>query len=378
MALFTKKEAKNNGWMAHQWAIAFLAGIVSVIFLMNHISNGPRHFTIMQVLPDAFWYVITGIVCLICLALFIRHGFLTRKALASYDKVEKFLVIFIWIIFALTAYEKIILTIASEIYEAASSSSIPDGTIATMFYLVANCRRIWGQGIITTLEISLLGTFFGFLLAILLVFMRTQTPDKRDGEKMQVLKLIGNTFSRLYITIIRGTPMMVQVLIIYYAGFGFFKSHFTDMSVKEINSIYSFFLAGLITVTLNTTAYIAETLRGGIESIDKGQTEAARSLGMTSWQTMMKVVFPQAVKNSIPAIGNEFIINIKDTSVLNVIGVFELMYATTTAANTYYVQLPAYLVSALIYLFLTLVLSKLLDLVSKKLDMTSKPLPSSN
>lgn len=378
MALFTKKESKSNGWRGHQWALAFFAGILSILFLMDHINNGPRHFTVLQVLPDAVWYIVVFVTALICIALFVRHGFFTRKSIPAFDKVEKFLVCFVWIIFILTCYEKIVLTIASEIYEATSSSSIPDGTIATMFYLVVNCRKIWMQGIITTLEISLLGTIFGFLLAILLVFMRTQTPDKRDGEKMQVLKLIGNTFSRIYITVIRGTPMMVQVLIIYYAGFGFFKSHFTNMSVKDINSIYSFFLAGLITVTLNTTAYIAETLRGGIESIDKGQTEAARSLGMTSWQTMMKVVFPQAVKNSIPAIGNEFIINIKDTSVLNVIGVFELMYATTTAANTYYVQLPSYLISAVIYLVLTLVLSKLLDLVSRKLDMQSKPLPSSN
>ena len=104
--------------------------------------------------------------------------------------------------------------------------------------------------------------------------------------------------------------MMVQALIFYYYGFNLFKR--TGLTITEINNIWSFFISGLFTVSLNSTAYLAEVLRGGILAIDKGQTEAARSLGMTNWQTMRKVVFPQAVKNSIPAIGNEFIINIKD------------------------------------------------------------------
>ena len=102
--------------------------------------------------------------------------------------------------------------------------------------------------------------------------------------------------------------MMVQSLILYIAVFGLFKR--TGMSVSDINRVWPLFLAGLVTVSLNSTAYLAEVLRGGILAVDAGQMEAARSLGMTHWQAMRKVVFPQAIKNSLPAIGNEFIIHI--------------------------------------------------------------------
>ena len=170
--------------------------------------------------------------------------------------------------------------------------------------------------------------------------------------------------------------MMVQALIFYYAGFGIFKS--TGMTVTEINQVWSFFISGLMTVSLNSTAYLAEVLRGGIESIDHGQTEAARSLGMSSWQTMLKVVFPQAVKNSIPAIGNEFIINIKDSSVLSVIGCMDLMYATTTVSGIYFKALETYCIAAVFYLILTYFSSLLMKSISRKLDTAVKEIPSSN
>ena len=170
--------------------------------------------------------------------------------------------------------------------------------------------------------------------------------------------------------------MMVQALILYYFGFGLFKR--TDMTVTEINNVWSFFISGLCTVSLNSTAYLAEVLRGGIQSIDAGQTEAARSLGMTNWQTMTKVVFPQAIKNSIPAIGNEFIINIKDSSVLSVIGVMDLMYSIKSVSGIYFRSLEIYCVGALLYLVLTWLSSLLLKYVSKKLDTPAKGIPSSN
>ena len=120
-------------------------------------------------------------------------------------------------------------------------------------------------------------------------------------------------------------------------------------------------------------------LRGGVESIDAGQTEAARSLGMSPWMTMMKVVFPQALKNSIPAIGNEMIINIKDSSVLNCIGVVELMYAATSVAGIYYRNLPNYVSAAIIYLIMTCCISALLNYLSARLSLnTYRGVPSSN
>ncbi|HQQ89879.1 MAG TPA: amino acid ABC transporter permease, partial [Oscillospiraceae bacterium] len=152
----------------------------------------------------------------------------------------------------------------------------------------------------------------------------------------------------------------------------------SSMTITEINYVWSAFMAGLITVSLNSTAYLAEVLRGGIESIDSGQMEAARSLGMTSWQAMRKVVFPQAVKNSIPAIGNEFIINIKDSSVLSVISCFDLMFATTSVSGIYYQQLEVYCIAAIIYLILTYFSSLLMKAIAKRMDTPAKDIPSSN
>ena len=133
-----------------------------------------------------------------------------------------------------------------------------------------------------------------------------------------------------------------------------------------------------ITFSMNVAAHVAELLRASINATDYGQTEAARSLGMTNWQTMIKVVFPQAVKNSIPAIGNEFIINIKDSSVLSVIGVMDLMYATKSVSGIYFRSLEIYCVAALLYLVLTWLSSRLLQYLGKKLDTPVKGIPSSN
>ncbi len=119
-------------------------------------------------------------------------------------------------------------------------------------------------------------------------------------------------------------------------------------------------------------------MRGGISAVDAGQMEAARSLGMTNWQAMMKVVFPQAVKNSIPAIGNEFIINIKDSSVLSVIGVMDLMYATKSVSGIYYRSLEIYCVAAILYLALTYLSSLLLKYLSGRLEVQAMGIPSSN
>ena len=136
------------------------------------------------------------------------------------------------------------------------------------------------------------------------------------------------------------------------------------MSVSDINRVWPLFLAGLVTVSLNSTAYLAEVLRGGILAVDAGQMEAARSLGMTHWQAMRKVVFPQAIKNSLPAIGNEFIINIKDSSVLCVVGVSDLMFMTRSVAGIYYKGTECYLIAAIVYLFLTYLSSLLLKAIT--------------
>ena len=262
------------------------------------------------------------------------------------------------------------------IRDSATASRMPDGFFQSMVYMLYNGKTFFRMGIWTTVRIALLGTLIAFVLALFLVTLRIQQPDRQDSDLVRFFKSIGRNFASLYITVIRGTPMMVQALIFYYAGFGIFKS--TGMTVTEINQVWSFFISGLMTVSLNSTAYLAEVLRGGIESIDHGQTEAARSLGMSSWQTMLKVVFPQAVKNSIPAIGNEFIINIKDSSVLSVIGCMDLMYATTTVSGIYFKALETYCIAAIFYLILTYFSSLLMKAISRKLDTAVKEIPSSN
>lgn len=253
---------------------------------------------------------------------------------------------------ALLVLDRFILKLAYIINVAIHADSNPTDTLSMMAYMAYNQR-------------SLFGTAIAFVLALLMVFLRIQEPDKRDNDFVKFLKIVANKFSRFYIFVIRGTPMMVQSLILYNAVFGLFKR--TGMSVSDINRVWPLFLAGLVTISLNSTAYLAEVLRGGILAVDAGQMEAARSLGMTHWQAMRKVVFPQAIKNSLPAIGNEFIINIKDSSVLCVVGVSDLMFMTRSVAGIYYKGTECYLIAAIVYLFLTYLSSLLLKAITGKM-----------
>ena len=270
---------------------------------------------------------------------------------------------------ALLVLDRFILKLAYIIYAAIHADSNPTDTLSTMAYMAYNQRSLFAIGISYTVRLALFGTAIAFVLSLLMVFLRIQEPDKRDNDFVKFLKIVANKFSRFYIFVIRGTPMMVQSLILYNAVFGLFKR--TGMSVSDINRVWPLFLAGLVTVSLNSTAYLAEVLRGGILAVDAGQMEAARSLGMTHWQAMRKVVFPQAIKNSLPAIGNEFIINIKDSSVLCVVGVSDLMFMTRSVAGIYYKGTECYLIAAIAYLILTYLSSLLLNAITKKLDTSA-------
>lgn len=325
---------------------------------------------------------ILALFALLCLAaLFIkltnpkgfRSSVLFRPAAVRLTSV---LYLLVWLALALSLFDRLVLGLLCVIREAASAETNPQGFIASMFYMLIKGKSMFLLGIWTTVRIALFGTAIAFVLALLVVVLRILKPARQDSELAGFLKRFGSLFARFYITVIRGTPMMVQSLIIYYAGFGLLKT--TSLSITEINQIWTAFTAGLITVSLNSTAYLAEVLRGGIESIDAGQLEAAHSLGMTTWQAMLKVIFPQAVKNSIPAIGNEFIINIKDSSVLSVIACFDLMFATTSVVGIYYRQLEVYCIAAIFYLILTCLSSLLMNLIARRLDTPAKGIPSSN
>lgn len=276
----------------------------------------------------------------------------------------------VWIAAIVVLVDRVVVSMVDVTAASIALDRNPQGFIPSAIYMTWESRDIFLRGIETTVELAIFGTIIAFFLALLLVFLRIQTPDRSDNDFVRFLKTVGNGFARLYSTVVRGTPMMVQGVVIYYAGFNLFKA--LGMTVSQTQAIWSFFVAGLVTISLCSAAYMAEVLRASIEAIDPGQTEAARSLGLSQWQTMRKIVFPQGVKNAIPAISNEFIINIKDSSVLSVIGVFDLMYATTSVAGIYFKQMELYVVAALIYLCLTLIAGKILNFLSARLGMGTR------
>ena len=239
-----------------------------------------------------------------------------------------------------------------------------------MVYMAYNQRSLFAIGISYTVRLALNGTAIAFVLALLMDFLRIQEPDKRDNDYVKFLKIVANKFSRFYIFVIRGTPMMVQSLILYNAVFGLFTR--TGMSVSVINRVWPLFLAGLVTVSLISTAYLAEVLRGGILAVDAGQMEAARSLGMTHWQAMRKVVFPQAIKNSLPAIGNEFVTMVKETSIIQYLGIGDLMYNNGIVVTSTYNPHPCYYISAIIYLALNIILGKGLNIFEGRLRKSER------
>lgn len=210
------------------------------------------------------------------------------------------------------------------------------------------------SGVGNTMLIALTGTVAGLAIGLLTGIVRT-APFSRNGF-VRVLHKILNAVIAVYVEIFRGTPMMVQAMVIYYGAMQYLGLDMPQM------------LAAVLIVSVNTGAYMAEIIRGGIISVDKGQVEAAKSIGMTHWQTMSAIVLPQAVRNIMPSIGNEFVVNIKDSSVLNVISVSELFFMSKSAAGTYYKYFEVFFITALIYLVLTFSITRLLRLLERKMD----------
>ena len=293
-----------------------------------------------------------------------------KKALRIASYVE-------WAIATTFVLDRVVMGIASAWMTAVTVDSRPtDDGLEAIFYILYNSRATFLSGLITTVELAVIGTLVAFFLALLLVFCRIQKVDRPDNDFVRFWKKVGCGFAKVYSIVVRGTPMMVQAMIIYFGVFGLLKT--TNMSTTQINGIWSTFLAGLVTITLNSTAYMMEVLRGGIESVDKGQAEAARSLGLSQWQAMAKVVFPQGIKYSIPGLSNELVINIKDSSVLSIIGTFDLMFATTTVAGIYYKQFLTSLIAAVAYLILVLIASWLLGKFAKRFDVQNEPVGSTS
>lgn len=284
-----------------------------------------------------------------------------------------------YVVCAITAVlfvDRAVMGFASAWAAAAAAKSMPDDMLTQVLYMFQQGKQTYITGIVTTIELAVFGTVIAFFLAILLVAIRIMEIDRSDNDAVRFAKKVGVGFAKFYSTVVRGTPMLVQGVIVYYLGFSVVSGF--GLSITEVNAIWSRFVAGLVVVSLNSTAYMMEVLRGGIESVDPGQMEAARSLGLSQWQAMLKVVFPQGIKYAIPGLSNELVINIKDSSVLSVIGVFDLAFAASTVAGIYYKQLNAYLVAAVFYLIMTAIASWLLGRFAKRMNVETQTLGSTS
>lgn len=363
-----------------------LLGTSAIAVLGMVLSSQPRpalsFLAGAYTLEVAMYYLLVAWVALSVVALvfklaawktYVRVSPFTRPAVVRALRYGSYVVCAIT---ALLAVDRIGCGLASAWAVATTAQSRPTSTLESMLFMLYNSRAIFFSGFKTTVALAVFGTVIAFFLALLLVFLRMQVIDRSDNDFVRFWKVVGSGFARVYSTVVRGTPMMVQAMIIFFGVFGLFKM--TNLTTTQINAIWSTFTAGLVTIVLNSTAYMMEVLRGGIESVDAGQTEAARSLGLSQWEAMRTVVFPQGVKFAIPGLSNELVINIKDSSVLSVIGTFDLMFATTTVGGIYYAKFEAALVTSVIYLCLTMFASWLLGRLANRLNVRSVKLGSTS
>ena len=212
------------------------------------------------------------------------------------------------------------------------------------------------EGVQNTLIIAVFTVLFGTLLGILLAV-----------AKMSSFKPL-KWLSTAYIEFFRGTPLMVQLMFIFYG------LPMIGITFPEISFIENFqrFAAGIVAMSLNSAAYVAEVIRSGIQAVDIGQMEAARSLGFNKAQSMLLVILPQAIKNILPALGNEFVTVIKESSIVSVIGIADLMYRTNGVKAKNYKTLECLFIAAIIYFILTFVSSRLSALMERRMNRARK------
>ena len=212
------------------------------------------------------------------------------------------------------------------------------------------------DGLVTTVQVTIMALIIGVVLGVVVALIRTAHDQQRPGHRNPFLGLV-NFVCKVYVTIIRGTPMMVQLLIM---GLVIFASNRNKT------------LIGALSLGINSGAYVAEIIRGGLMSLDIGQTEAGRSLGLGYFDTMRFIVIPQAFKAILPALGNEFITLLKDTSLINVIGGKEIVYfAQAIITNTYEPMYP-YLITAIMYLILVLLFTWLQGKLERRLRQSDR------
>ena len=238
--------------------------------------------------------------------------------------------------------------------------------------LAADIVTLWTKyspmyisGICNTLILAVVATLIGCLIGFACGVLNTIPYTLNDSKLKRFTLLAIRAIVRIYVEVFRGTPMVLQAVFIFYG-----LPYFTDNSVQFLGT-KGIWICAIIVVSINTGAYMAESVRGGIISIDPGQTEGAKAIGMTHVQTMLHVILPQALRNILPQIGNNFIINLKDTSVMFIIGFTEFFATHKTVAGASFKYFPSAAMEMVGYLCMTLIASFLLRWAEKKLEGNS-------
>ncbi|MGM9948655.1 MAG: amino acid ABC transporter permease [Lysinibacillus sp.] len=226
-------------------------------------------------------------------------------------------------------------------------------SLETIFSILQNNWPMFLRGTYITLAIAIISTVIGALIGFFIGIMHTIPVHKRSIKSV-VLKIF-NFLLSVYVEIFRGSPMIVQAMVVFYGLYAY------GIEMDR-------FVAALVVVGLNTGAYMAEIVRGGIVSIDKGQYEAAQAIGMNHFQTMVHVVLPQVARNILPATGNQLVMNIKDTAVLSVISVTELFFQTKSVAGANFKFAESFFIATVIYIILTFTATRILRWVERRMD----------
>lgn len=233
---------------------------------------------------------------------------------------------------------------------------MPDSFDGRIVYLCEKYGTSFLRGAGVTMVIALISTFIGCIIGFLVGIVQTIPTDRKKNPVIWAVVGFIRVILNIYVEVFRGTPMMAQAVFIYYGSAAVFGINMTMWT------------AAFMIVSINTGAYMAETVRGGILSIDPGQTEGAKSIGMTHFQTMMHVIMPQALRNIMPQIGNNLIINIKDTCVLSIIGIVELFYTAKGVAGALYTYFESFTIAMFIYFVLTFTCSRILRVWEDRMD----------
>lgn len=239
-------------------------------------------------------------------------------------------------------------------------------TFSRIGYLLKNYWNTFLTGLVSTLILAITGTVVGLIIGIFIALGKNIHISKDDNVVLKGLKHLLRGICKIYSIVLRGTPMMVQALIFKFgcAALGLnWNAVLTGVPIFD-----GWLICGLIVIILNTGAYMGEDIQAGLNGLEAGQNEAARSLGMSKFKSFTLVILPQALRNCLPTLANEYIINVKDSSVLNVISVTELFLSVSIATSKNYFMVEGYIIIAAIYLILTLISTGIFKLITNKLD----------